>query len=97
MIVSIGKREHHQWRSQTTEKIRTSRGDYWNKQQFSSIASLFKMGAFLKGNKSLVYVAEAIFLGDDLSDVASFMCLLQMFYMAIVLYAPSLALNAGGS
>ena len=30
-------------------KLRTSRGDYWNKQRFSSITSLFKIGTSLKG------------------------------------------------
>ena len=31
------------------KKSRTSKGDYWIKQLFSSIASLFKMGTSLKG------------------------------------------------
>ena len=33
----------------TLKKIRTSKGDYWIKQCFSPIASLFKMGTSLKG------------------------------------------------
>ena len=37
-----------QKRSQNAEKIRTSKGDYWIKQVFSSIASLFKMKFLLK-------------------------------------------------
>ena len=39
-----------QWRSQNTEKVRTSTRDYWIKQWFSSIASLLKMETSLKGN-----------------------------------------------
>ena len=31
------------------KKLRTSKGDYWIKQRFSSIASLSKMGTSLKG------------------------------------------------
>ena len=38
-----------QWRSQNAENVRTSKGDYWTKQRFSSIASLFKMTTSLKG------------------------------------------------
>ena len=39
----------NQWRSQNAEKLRTSKGDYWIKQWFSPIASLFKMETALKG------------------------------------------------
>ena len=35
-----------QWHSQKAEKIRTSKGNYWNKQWFSSIAPLFPNGNF---------------------------------------------------
>ena len=35
------------------KKLHTSKGDYWIKQWFSSIAPLFKMGTFLKG-KNLI-------------------------------------------
>ena len=35
--------------ARTLTKLRTSMRDYWNKQWFSSIASLFKMGTSLKG------------------------------------------------
>ena len=38
-----------QLRSRALKKLRTPKGDYWIKQWFSSIASLFKMGIFLKG------------------------------------------------
>ena len=34
--------------ARTLEKLRIARGDYWNKQLFSSIPSLFKMGTSLK-------------------------------------------------
>ena len=37
-----------QWHSQDVKKLRTSKGDYWIKQWFSSIASLFIMGTSLK-------------------------------------------------
>ena len=37
-----------QWSSQNAEKLRTSKGDYWNKQRLSSTAPLFKMGTILK-------------------------------------------------
>ena len=35
------------------KKLHTSKGDYWIKQWFSSIASLFKMGTSLKGKNLL--------------------------------------------
>ena len=37
----------------TLKKLGTSKGDYWIKQGFSSIASLFKMGTSLKGKNLL--------------------------------------------
>ena len=37
----------------TLKKIHTSKGDYWIKQWFSSIASLYKMGTSLKGKNLL--------------------------------------------
>ena len=42
-----------QWRSQVAWENRTSKGDYWIKQCFSSIAFLFKMGTSLKGKNLL--------------------------------------------
>ena len=42
------------WHSQNIEKkLRTLKGDYWTKQWFSSIASLFKIGTSLQGKNSL--------------------------------------------
>ena len=35
--------------ARTVKKIRTSKGDYWIKQWFASIASFLKMGTSLKG------------------------------------------------
>ena len=35
-----------QWRCRNTAKLRTSKGDYWIKQWFSSIVSLFQMVLF---------------------------------------------------
>ena len=37
--------------ARTMKKLCTSKGDYWNKQWFSSIASLYKLGHSLKGKK----------------------------------------------
>ena len=48
-------------RSENDEKLRNSKGDYWNKQRFSSIASLFKMGTSLKGKNLLLEVANSFF------------------------------------
>ena len=43
-----------QWhRARTLKKLRTSKGDYWNKQRLSSSVSLLKMGTSLKGKNSL--------------------------------------------
>ena len=39
--------------ARTLKKLRTSNGDYWINQWFSSIASLFKMGTSLKGKNLL--------------------------------------------
>ena len=38
---------------QMLKKLIMSKGDYWIKQCFSSIGSLFKMGTSLKGKNSL--------------------------------------------
>ena len=39
--------------ARTLKRLRTSKGDYWIKQWFSSIASLFKMGTSLRGKNLL--------------------------------------------
>ena len=39
--------------ARTLKKLRTSKGYYWTKQWFSSIAFLFKTGTSLKGKNSL--------------------------------------------
>ena len=39
--------------ARTLKKVRTSKGDYWIKQLFSSIVSLFNMGTSLKGQNYL--------------------------------------------
>ena len=39
--------------ARTLKKLRTPKGDYWIKQRFSSIGSLFKMGTSLKGKNLL--------------------------------------------
>ena len=39
--------------ARTLKKLCTSKGDYWIKQWFSSIAPLFKMGTSLKGKNLL--------------------------------------------
>ena len=39
--------------ARTLKKLHTIKGNYWIKQWFSSIASLFKMGTSLKGKNSL--------------------------------------------
>ena len=39
--------------ARTLKKYRTSKGDYWIKQWFSLISSLFKMGTPLKGKNLL--------------------------------------------
>ena len=39
--------------ARTLKKLRTSKEDNWNKQRFSSIASLFKIGTSLKGKNLL--------------------------------------------
>ena len=41
-----------QWH-RTLTKLRSSKGDYWNEQRFSSIAPLFKMGISLIGKNLL--------------------------------------------
>ena len=46
------------------KKLRTSKGNYWIKQWFSSIASLFKMGTSLKGKNLLPWGANS-FLYDQ--------------------------------
>ena len=51
-----------QWRSQNAEKICTSKGDYWIKQRFSSITSLFKLGTSLKGKNLLPEGANSFLL-----------------------------------
>ena len=38
----------------TPKKLRTSKGDYWAKQCFSSIAPLFEMGNSIKGKNLLL-------------------------------------------
>ena len=42
--------------------LRTSKGDYWIKQQFSSNASLFEMGTSLKGKNLLPEGANSFLL-----------------------------------
>ena len=37
--------------ARTPKKLRTSKGDYWIKQWFSSIASLFEIGTSIKGKR----------------------------------------------
>ena len=44
---------YHNGIVRTLKKLRTSKGDHWIKQWFSSIASLFKMGTSLKGQNLL--------------------------------------------
>ena len=65
--------------ARTLKMLGTSKGDYWIKQWFSSIASLFKMGTSLKGKNFLpegtnsflyvqfLIVASFCYLGDMLS------------------------------
>ena len=53
-----------QWRSQNPVKLRTSKGDYWIKQQFSSIEPLFKIGTSLKEQFLKVWKIALITLGD---------------------------------
>ena len=45
--------EGSQWCSQNAKKLRTSKGDYWNKQWFSLTAILFKIGTSLQGKNLL--------------------------------------------
>ena len=45
--------------ARTLKTIRTSKGDYWHKQRFSSIASLFKIGTSLKGKNLLLEGANS--------------------------------------
>ena len=46
----------------TLKKLRTSKGDYWIKQRFSLIVSLFKVGISLKGNNLLSEGANSFLL-----------------------------------
>ena len=43
------------------KKLRTSKGDYWIKQWFSSIASLFEMETSLRGKNLLPEGAKCFF------------------------------------
>ena len=46
------------------KKLRTSKGDYWIKQRFSSIAPLLKIGTSLKG-KNLLPEGASYFLYEQ--------------------------------
>ena len=53
-------------------KLHTSKGDYWIKQWFSSIGSLFKMGTSLKGKNLLPEGAKNLLPeGANLSFMSS--------------------------
>ena len=40
--------------ARTLKRLRTSKGDYWIKQRFSSMVPLFKIGTSLKGKNLLL-------------------------------------------
>ena len=48
--------------ARTLKKYTHIKGDYWNKQRFSSISSLFKMGTYLKGKNLLPEGANSLLL-----------------------------------
>ena len=50
----------------TLKRLRSSKGDYWNKQQLSSVASPFlKKGTSLKENNLLPKGASSFFKGSS--------------------------------
>ena len=53
LVVIVSQCNTLQGRSQNAEKVTHINGSYWNKQRFSSFASLFKMGTSLKGKNLL--------------------------------------------
>ena len=52
-IENVNPKATYKGVARTLKKVRTSKGDYWIKQWFSSIAPLFKMGTSLNGKNLL--------------------------------------------
>ena len=69
----------HNGVARTLKNLRIPKGDYWIKQWFSSIASLFKMGTSLKGKNLLPEAANSFPYGfTTLGDLPSMLlCLLR--------------------
>ena len=76
-----------QWHSQNAE-LRTSKGDYWDKKWFSSIASLFKMELLLKkefaprGSQFFPLKSSSFWYGRSLlsHQVTSLECFYYFFF-----------------
>ena len=78
--------------ARTLKKLRTSKLDYWIKQLFSSIASLFKMGTSLKGKnlqreQILSFMSSSLWYGKSFYHIGdSFECCSFFYYARVGVY-----------